>query len=126
MDTLKGRWRRPGWPGDIDSLKHACRGLVRAVRHERPVQIQLAIAAVITAVGVHRRLSRPEWSVVAVAIGSVVTAEIHNAAVEQLCDRVDPNFDPVIGRVKDASAGAVLMSALGAIAAGAILFGRRR
>ena len=60
-----------------------------------------------------------------VVVAMVWTAELLNTAIETLCDVVSPDHDTAIARVKDVSAGAVLCSALGALAVGCVIFGPR-
>ena len=52
----------------------------------------------------------------------VWVTEAINTAVEELCDRVSPGYDPAIGRIKDLAAGAVLVSACAAAIIGALTF----
>ena len=57
-------------------------------------------------------MSSPSW----------VTAEALNTALEHLIDAQSPEFHPVVGRAKDIAAGAVLISAAGAVAIGLFIF----
>ena len=49
---------------------------------------------------------------------AVWTAEALNTAFESLCDVASPEFHPLVERAKDVAAGAVLISAIGAVAIG--------
>ena len=76
-----------------------------------------------------RRLSR--WlgwatsaAVLAVAIALVWAAECLNTAVESLADATSPDHHPLVGRAKDAAAGAVLCAAIGAAVIGLLVLGR--
>lgn len=61
----------------------------------------------------------------ALTIGAMLQAETMNTSVERLCDFVKPQPDPQIRDVKDLAAGAVVITALAAVAVGACLFLRR-
>lgn len=71
----------------------------------------LAAAAVLVLVAVH---APAIWSAaVVLATGLVLAAELFNAALEALADRLHPDVHPAIGDVKDmAAAGVLLVSAV--------------
>lgn len=48
--------------------------------------------------------------------------EIVNTAIEDICNKIEPNQNPVIGKIKDTMAGYVLVSSVAALIAGIILF----
>ena len=83
--------------------------------------IALATIAVVAA-GLSLSLSRGEWCWVVLAIMAVWTAEALNTAVEFLADAAVPQRHPLVEKAKDAAAGAVLISAVGAAAIGSIVF----
>lgn len=56
-------------------------------------------------------------------IGAVISAEMFNTAIEKLCDKISPEFHPLIKVVKDTAAGAVLILAIIAVIIAIILFG---
>ena len=58
------------------------------------------------------------------AIGAVMAAEALNTAVEKLCDFAQKNQNRYIRFVKDVAAGAVLLSAVGALLAGVFILFR--
>jgi len=51
---------------------------------------------------------------VLVAIFLVLSGEIINTAIEDLCNKIEPNTDMAIAKIKDVMAGFVLLSSLGA------------
>jgi diacylglycerol kinase (ATP) len=51
--------------------------------------------------------------------------EALNTAFEFLTDVASPTFHPVAGKAKDVAAGAVLITAVGAVAIGLLVFGPR-
>jgi hypothetical protein len=69
-----------------------------------------------------RSYTRFEWCWIVLAIVSVWTAETLNTAFEFLTDVASPEFHPLAGKAKDVAAGAVLLSAIGAVAIGIIIF----
>ena len=75
--------------------------------------------------GLLLRLSVSEWCWVVLAIVAVWTAEALNTAFEFLTDVASPGFHPLAGRAKDVAAGAVLISALGSVTIGLLIFGPR-
>jgi len=57
------------------------------------------------------------------AIVGVWMAEALNTAFELLCDVASPQFHPVVKQSKDVAAGAVLISAMGAVVIGLLVLG---
>ena len=54
---------------------------------------------------------------------AVWTAEALNTAFEFLADAASPNFHPLVKKAKDVAAGAVLISAIGAVVIGVLVLG---
>ncbi len=81
----------------------------------------IAAMAVIIA-GIVLGITRTEWIMVVMCIGTVIAAELFNTAIEKLVDLVSPERHPVAGRVKDIAAGAVLICAVAAAIIGLIIF----
>jgi diacylglycerol kinase (ATP) len=101
------------------SLTHALRGLRFAVHEERNIRLQLCASLAIIALGCWLSFSGLEW--VAVALSIVLTAELINTACEDLLDRLVPHHDPVVGKVKDILAAAVVVSSLAAVVVGSLI-----
>ncbi len=105
------------------SLQHACRGLATAIRTERNLQIELAIALIAMLVGWWLQLSVLEWMVLCLTIGMVLSLELVNSAVEQLANLYSREENESIRRIKDIAAGAVLVVSLASVIIGLLLFG---
>ncbi len=67
-------------------------------------------------------LTRFEWCWIVLAIMAVWTAEAMNTAFEYLADVTNPEFHPLIKNAKDVAAGAVLLSAIGSVMIGLLIF----
>lgn len=94
-----------------------------AVR-ERNFRFHLCAAAfVIFFAAKFYEFSRGEWALLLLTCGAVLSLEAVNTSVERLCDKVSPEKDAKIGSAKDCAAGAVLISAIIAVAVGVCLFG---
>jgi len=77
----------------------------------------------VVAAGFIFQLSRGEWCWIVLAIAGVWVAEALNTSFEFLCDVASPEFHPVVKQAKDVAAGAVLISAMGAVAIGVMVCG---
>ena len=68
------------------------------------------------------RLPATEWLWVVAAVGWVWSAEAFNTAIERLADAVTQERDARIGAAKDVAAAGVLISSIGALTIGIVLF----
>ena len=66
-------------------------------------------------------MSRLHWTILALCIGTVLTAETMNSAIERLMDRIEPRYDQPVRDIKDLAAGAVLLISGVAAIVGAIV-----
>lgn len=83
-----------------------------------------AVASIlVVTIGLQFGLTRAEWCWIILAIILVWTAEALNTAFEFLTDVSSPSFHPLAAKAKDVAAGAVLITAVGAIAIGVLIFG---
>jgi len=107
------------------SFRNAGKGIRAFVRTERNARIHLAATIAVVGAGFALGLSRAEWALLVLAITGVWSAEAMNTAVEALGDVVSPERNEAVGRVKDLAAGAVLLTAVGAVVIGLLVFGPR-
>ena len=109
----------------LESFGHALRGVVIVLRSEHNAWIHALATLAAIALGFALKNDRGEWLAVSLAIALVWTAEILNTALEALCDVVSPEHHPGVKEVKDIAAGAVLVSAVGALIVAILVFGAR-
>lgn len=93
------------------------------IRSQQNAWIHAAATVVVTLLGSWLGLSAGEWCWIVLAIVSVWTAEALNTAFEFLTDVASPTFHPIAAQAKDVAAGAVLLSAVGALAIAALVLG---
>jgi len=105
-----------------DSFRDAFRGLRFVLRSQRNVRIHLVAAGAAVVAGLVVGLAPGEWATLVLVIVLVLALEMANTALETLADAVVTTHHPWVGTAKDVAAGAVLVSALGAVAVGLILF----
>ena len=67
-------------------------------------------------------MSWVEWAVVAILVVVVLAAEMVNTMVEALVDLVTQEYHPLAKVAKDVAAGVVLLSAIGSVVVGALIF----
>lgn len=101
---------------------YAFKGVFYLFTREAHALIHLIAAVGVIIAGFLFKISDMEWCAVILCIGGVFMAEAFNTAIEKLADKVTLERDPIIGIVKDVSAGAVLLFALCTIVIAAIIF----
>jgi diacylglycerol kinase (ATP) len=106
----------------VESFRHAFRGLGLVLARERNARIHLAAAVLALAAAVLLGLTRAEVALVVVTIALVLLAEVVNTALERLLDLLHPDQSEQVRAIKDMSAGAVLITAIGAVTVAALLF----
>mgnify|MGYP003393042452 CR=1 FL=1 len=106
----------------INSFGNAISGLRTVLVEERNFKIELFIGVIVLIFAYYFDFSTVEWILCIVAIVLVLMSEIVNTAIEDLSTKVEPNHDPVIGRIKDMTAGLVLVSSIGALFIGLMVF----
>lgn len=105
------------WPRHLRKAKVVLMGLWHA-GHDFNVAYKIIVSAVVLALaGVTGQWL--ELAVVAAASGLLLSSEMFNTAIEQLCDVVSPDHDERIGAVKDVAAvaaGTAMLFWLGVVA----------
>jgi diacylglycerol kinase len=71
--------------------------------------------------GIIGGISATSWAIIIICIVCVIAVEMINEALEQLCDHLHPEQHTAIGHIKNISAGAVLITAIGAGIIGCII-----
>ncbi|RRD62937.1 diacylglycerol kinase family protein [Tannerella forsythia] len=104
------------------SFSYALRGVRQVIYAEQNARVHTLVLVCVVAAGIYFRLSPMEWIAVVLAAGGVFAGETFNTAIEELSDAVFPQYDERIKRVKDFSAGAVLIMAITAAIIGLVIF----
>lgn len=105
-----------------NSFSYAISGIIEVTKTQWNFRFHLlAIIAVIIS-GCYFEVSTSEWLALTGVIGLVLVAEAINTALEYLVDLVSPEWNELAGKVKDISAGAVLISAIIAAITGLLIF----
>lgn len=106
----------------IKHLGYAINGVIISFR-ERNIRIHYALAIIATFVGLLMNINAVQWCLIILVMALVISQEMHNTAIEKLCDLITLSDNDGIKDAKDLSAGGVLIPALAACAIAGIIFG---
>jgi diacylglycerol kinase len=106
----------------LKSFGFAINGLASLLKNEHNSRIHLFAAIVVVVIGLFLKINLYEWVLITIVIGLVFVTELINSAIESIAERVDPGWNEFIGKAKDYSAAAVLVSAIIALITGCIIF----
>jgi diacylglycerol kinase (ATP) len=111
---------RSGW-NVVRSAYHAFSGLMWVAPRTPSLRLGIVVVLALAAIGVLLRMTSVEIALL-VLLGAVLLAvETLNTAIEMLCNYVQPQHDPRIGKIKDVSAGATAVTEIGAAIVVAVL-----
>ncbi len=112
-------------PTRSQSFGFAFRGIAVLIRSQTNARIHLLATCIVVAGGVLFKLTALEWCLIILAMMLVWATEAINTAIEGLADTVTQQVDARIEKAKDVAAAAVLISAMGAVVLGLLIFGSR-
>ncbi len=107
----------------LRGFKYAFCGIIHCIKNERNMRFHTVAALYVLVFARFFDFSREDYILLLLTIGGVISAEMFNTAIEELCDKVSPEYHPLIKFSKDCAAGAVLVLAIFAAVTGFILFG---
>ena len=113
------------WRRRIDSFKYAFKGLATLFKTQPNAKFHLFATLMVVLAGVSFNITLTEWCLIIFAIIVVISAEAFNTALEFLTDLVSPEYHDLAGKTKDVAAAGVLVTAIGALLIGIIIFGHR-
>ena len=91
-------------------------------REENNFRIEVVSGFVVIFFIIFYHFSFIEAGLCVVAITIILSAEIVNTAVEDLCNKIEPKHDKIIAKIKDTIGTSVLVSIAGAIDLGVLVF----
>lgn len=104
------------------SLLNSLKGILWILKSERNFQIHV-IALVINVIAMaFLKVSAIECALLVGMCILVLVTEALNTCIEKICDFIQPNKDERIRIIKDLAAGAVLLSAIGAVIVGILIY----
>jgi diacylglycerol kinase (ATP) len=108
--------------GRLRSVRFALIGIRTMLASQHNAWVHTGSTIAVIAAGLLLRVGRIDWCMLILAMMAVWTAEALNTAFEFLCDVASPEFHPMVAKSKDVAAGAVLLSAMGSVAVGILVF----
>ena len=108
--------------GRIRSGTHALHGIIEMLKSQHNAWVHAVATLCVIVAGTVCSVSATQWCLLVLVITTVWVAEGLNTAFEFLCDVASPDFHPLVKKSKDVAAGAVLLSAVGAVSVGLIIF----
>ena len=106
----------------VRSFRHALRGAGRVAREEHNFRTELLAAAAVVVLMFVFDLGTVERAILTLVIVLVLVLELVNSVFERIADMLKPRFHPYVEDVKDIMAATVLVSALGAVIIGLLIF----
>lgn len=100
----------------MDSFNNAINGIVDSVNSERNMKVHLVLSVLILAISILLDFTRVELILITITIILVLAFELINTSVEALADFVvGDQYSEGIKKVKDISAGAVMLTSVNAV-----------
>lgn len=106
----------------LEGFSYAWNGILLLIKEEHNARIHLFAAFLAISLGFYFSLSSIEWICLLITIGLVISLEAVNSAIENIADFISPERHKQIKKIKDLSAGAVLIVAIVAFVVGLLLF----
>lgn len=110
--------RQSGW---IRKFGYAGRGLAHAFRQQSSFWVHLPMAVAVLIGATLHNVSLTEWAILIICISMVLAAELFNSALEYLSQAITEDENHHIRDALDVASGAVLVTAIGALAVGSLL-----
>ena len=104
------------------SFKHALRGIGIIFKTQHNAWVHAFVAIVVLVLGFIYHLNEAEWGLIILSMAAVLAAEGFNTALEIDIDLTSPDYHPYARDTKDVAAGAVLLTVVGAVIVGLIIF----
>jgi diacylglycerol kinase (ATP) len=105
----------------VDSANNAIEGILYAAKTQRHLRYHLYTAITVLILSYVLGVQRHDFLIISVTVIIVLLAEMVNTAIEFLVDMVSPAYSEKARIAKDVAAGAVLITAFGALVIGYII-----
>ena len=109
--------------GFFNTFRNARKGMRLSLKSERNIRVHFAAAVLALITGYCFNFSTVKFCILLFAIGSVISAEMMNSAIEFALDSIYHNkYSRMVGMAKDIAAGAVMVVTIIAVMIGVLLF----
>ncbi len=106
----------------ITSFSYAVMGIRYAFTRDQNLRIHLFAALIVIAAGILLQVNAFEIGILGVMILLVMCAEMINSTIEQMVDLITTEHKKQAEIAKDVSAGMVLITVIGSVIVGALIF----
>ena len=109
------------------SFKFAFEGIFHALINEPNFRVQIVIVTLAIIFGKKFGISNTEWGLLAISLGSLLSAEIVNTVVEEVLDHfyLKEEENIAVKVIKDLSAGFVLITSITVLIILILVFGNK-
>lgn len=104
------------------SFGFALKGILELLRNERNFKIEVLAVLINVILVVLLNVEARDTAIILLVCFAVLSAEAFNTAIEKICDKIQPEYDIQIGKIKDISAGAVLLLTFCAAITGVLVY----
>jgi diacylglycerol kinase (ATP) len=106
----------------VESANYAIEGILHAAKTQRHVRYHFCAAVLILLLGLILGVTRFEFIAIVIVTIMVLAIEVLNSALEETVNILFQEYDRRAKVIKDLAAGAVLITAVGAMIAGYVVF----
>ena len=106
----------------LQSFTVAFHGFWTLICNERNFRLHLFASVLVITCCFFFEVTKSDWLVILLLIGLVLSVEALNTAIEYVCDLIVPEYHPMVKKIKDVAAAAVLLTAFIAVIIGGIIF----
>lgn len=104
------------------SFTFAFKGILFCISNERNMRVHISVAMLVLIFAYFFNLTVNQYAILILTFAIVIACEMINTAIEILVNMNSPNYSVFAKIAKDIAAGAVFISALGAIGVGICFF----
>lgn len=106
----------------LKSFAHAFRGVSTLLSTQTNARIHFTALISVITLGFVFKVSSVEWVLLILTSTAVLAAEAFNSSIEFLCDYSSAEYHANIKKTKDLAAAGVLITSIGALVVGVLIF----
>ena len=106
----------------LKSFGFAIEGIKKTIKEEPNFRIMLMFLVFVIALGIMLSINYTQWAIILICCAGVLSLEMINTSLESLVDLLTSEHHPAAEKVKDVSAGLVLVFSIFSVAIGLIIF----